>query len=475
MSAIRTMVLTLVILALAACGTALAAEAADITGQCALKSTNSRTSTLTDDDLTSAWSPSGENAELRIKFPENGAGYVRIDWRTAPKSFVFLQYDADLNQIASVNSGDTYLGVSHLFPLDPDARYAALRLVDRGQKVSELKVYSAGELPDSVQNWYAPFSKADILVVAAHQGDEFACFGGLIPYYTQAEPRRVQVVYMTNGDRGDIQESLNALWTAGVMNYPEFVGLDADKPSSVKRAVSNWGGKEALVGAMVELIRKYQPDIIVTHDIEGENGDNQHAATAQALKLAVEAAGDETQYPESVQTYGVWQVKKLYTHLGSENVTVMDWTQPSEELDGKSPLDAAKAAFGEYDIKAEKNSQGDNGTFALTITGVGADAQGGDLFENVYVSPDVTGDPDAEGETHDPSGTPEPTPTPAILFSPEPTMEPTPVPGSADGFGGATFKTLIIIGGGMALMLLVSVIQALMYSMRKRGGRRRFY
>ena len=470
MSAVRTMVLTLVILALAACVTALA-EAVDVTGQCTLKSTNSRTSALTDDDLTSAWSPSGEDAELRIKLPENGAGYVCIDWKAEPKEFAFLQYDANRNQIARLDSGDTYSGVRYVFPLEEGARYAVLRLADRGQKVSELTVYSSGDLPDDAQNWYAPFSKADILVVAAHQGDEFACFGGLIPYYTLAEARRVQVAYMTNGDRSGIQGSLDALWNAGVVNYPEFVGLDADDPSSLKRAVSGWGGRDALVGAMVELIRKYQPDIIVTHDIEGENGDYQHSATAQALKLAMEAAGDEAQYPKSAQVYGAWHVKKLYTHLGSEKTIALDWTQPCEEMGGKSPLEAARASYGLYDIKGEKNCQGENGNFSLALTNVGDDTSGADMFENVYVQPDATDAPDAEPEA---SATPDPTPTPAILFSPEPTLAPAPAPGSADGFGDATLKTLLIIGGGMGVMILVSVVQALLYSLRRRGRRRRY-
>lgn len=460
MSSFRKFLLAFVILALTAGGVALA-EAADVTNQCAFKATSSRASHATDGDLATAWSPSGKDAELRIKFPENGAGYVRIDWKSVPKDFVFVQYDADLNRISSFGSSDTYSGLCHVFSVDTNAAYAALRLADSGQKVSELTVYSAGELPGDVQNWYAPFGKADILVVAAHLGDEFVCFGGLIPYYTLVENSRVQAAFVTGSSREELQSSLDALWNAGVVNYPEFMGLDAGKPSSVKKAVADWGGSEQLVGRMVELIRKYQPDVVVTHTIDGENGNSQHAAVSQALQMAVEAAGDAAQYPESAEQYGAWQVKKLYAHLGAEKLVTLDWTQPYDGLDGKSPIDVAKSAFAIYNAKAEKNSQGDNGTFSLVMTTVGDDVQGGDLLENISMQAEPSPTPEAEA-------TAAPTSTPALLFSPEPTQAPTPEPGSADGFGSATAKAFMIIVGGVAAMLIFTGIQALIYSRRRR-------
>lgn len=453
---------------LVACVPALA-EAVDATGQCAFKTDSGKTEPLTDGDIMTAWEPKGENAELKIKLPENGAGYICIDWLELPKEFTLLQYNSERDQIGSIKSDSTYSGLRHTFRIDGDACYLALNLKDKGQKVSEISVYTVGSLPADVQNWTAPVSKADMLVVAARPGDEFSCFGGVIPYNTLVENRRVQVVFMTGTDRQLIQKSLDALWASGVIAYPDFLGLEDKNPETVKKAVSQWGGKDKFMNAMAALVRLYQPEIIVTHSENGENNDALRAATAQALKMAAEASWDEQQYPKSAEKYGAWQVKKLYTHLGSEDIAILDWSQSYDELDGLTPVEFARNAYETYQMSVEKPFQGDDGTFRLSYTHVGPDAQHNDLFENVLMQAQPT-----QAPVIPEMGNVQPAATPAIMFSPEPTMEPTPEPGSADGFGNATRKTAMLVIGGIAVMLAVSGIQVLMYILRRRNWRRWF-
>ena len=353
--------------------------------------------------------------------------------------------------------------------LNPDARYVMLRLTEKKQSVSEVRLYSQGQLPAYVQSWYAPLSKCDLLVVAAHQGDEFGCFGGMIPYYAQVENRLVQVAYMTSGDREDCQESLNALWTAGIVNHPQFLGYKDSKTSSLKKAVSQWGGKDDLVGDMVELIRRLQPEVIVTHAYDGENGDFQHAATAQALAYAVEAAGNATAYNQSARAYGTWNVKKLYLHLGDENVLEMDWTTPNEELGGLSPLDAALAAYTAYHDKSESGRQGEDGRFSLLLSSVGEDVNGSGIFENTALDSQPE---EAPADEDDPEA--QVAATPAIQFAPEATPASASNPGSAEEFSNASLKIILIVGACIAVMLLISISQVVLYRVLK-DKRTKFY
>ena len=434
----------------------------DVTTQCALKVTSGKADALTDGDLTSAWTPSKENAELRITLPEIGAGYLHVEWKILPTNYEIVQYDATQRQISTQKYDGGYLGITDVFRIEPNARYVALKLIDAGQKVSEVKVYSNGELPESVHDWFEPLTKCDMLVLAAHQGDEFACFGGLLPYYSKVDKRRVQVVYMTYGGRAECAQTLDALWSVGIENYPEFLGLKSSEPDSLSDAVADWGGKDKLVETMTELIRKYQPEVVVTHDAEGENGDFQHIVTAQALKLAVEAAADATKHPKSAENYGAWQVKKLYMHLGSEKLISLDWNEACEQLDGKSPLDVAKAAYGLYDTNGEKGCNGENGDYSLVLSSVGDDLNGTGFFENI--------DAASEDDAVEPSVSLVPTPsaTPAIIFSPEPTSDEPVQSGSVDGFGSAAVRVMLFVGGGIGIMLLVTLLQALIYSLRRR-------
>ena len=54
----------------------------------------------------------------------------------------------------------------------------------------------------------------------------------------------------------------------------------------------------------MERIRRFRPEVILTHDLNGEYGHNQHKVTARTMQAAIEAAADPTRYPASAQLYG---------------------------------------------------------------------------------------------------------------------------------------------------------------------------
>lgn len=472
---VKIVSLTVLMALLLGCLPALAVQADTVTRQCTFEVDRGREKYLTDGDIETAWEPSGENARLLINLPANGAGYVYIQWQDEPTGYVFAQYDADKNEIASSDGGAEYTGINQIYELREDARYVLITLADEDQAICEITVYSAGELPSGVQRWYPAYTKCDLMLVAAYPGDELVTFGGLLPYYADERGANVQLVYMTGASRVRKSETLDALWSMGICNYPEFIGLKASDTDSLEECLSLWGGKDRLVGAMVEIIRKCRPEVIVSHDINGEGGDHKRILTAMLMQYAIDAAADPDEYPESAEEYGTWQVKKLYLHLGGESVIDFDWTGEETET-GVSPIAAAQTAFEYYATISGKYSiletgEYDSSIYGLEYSSIGADTRHNDFFENIAGLETAAPEEETAQETPEPTSTPEP--TPALVFSPEPTYAQRTQTGTADGFGSSMLVALKFVGIGFGIILLLTCCQAVIYRFRRRGRRRR--
>lgn len=459
---------------LTGCLPALAVQADTVTMQCTFEVSRGREKYLTDGDIETAWEPSGANARLLITLPANGAGCVHIQWRDEPTDYVFSQYDADKNEIASSAGDAEHAGLAQTYELREDARYVLITLTEEDQAICEVTVYSAGEMPADVQNWYPAYTKCDLMLVAAYPGDELVTFGGLLPYYAGERGARVQLVYMTGTNRARKSETLDALWSLGIRNYPEFMGFRASDTDSLEKCLSLWGGKDALLGAMVETIRRCRPEVIVSHDINGEGGDHKRSLTAILMQYAIDAAADPDSYPESAEEYGAWQVKKLYLHLGTEGVIDFDWSAEGETLGG-TPIEAAQAAFEYYTSLSGKYGVSEDGEYDSSIYGleystIGADTRHDDVFENIAGLELATPEETAQA-TEEPSAAP--SATPALVFSPEPTAARRAQTGSADGFGDSMLMALKFLGAGLGVILLLTCCQAAIYRFRRRGKRRR--
>lgn len=385
------MLLCLCVLAGACVGGALAedaGEARDITKKCAIKVSEGDKDKMLDGSISSSWSCAHRGAYVGLKLPDGAAGWLRVEWFFDPTDFELTEYDADKNVLRTRDKTSTFPSIYMLFDLDPNTKYVKLQLNRTDQKICNLRVYSAGTLPRDVQQWQPPVDKADVMVVSAHQDDELIFMGGTIPYYATALKKPTEVVYMANCNRQRRNEALNALWKMGVKNYPVFINLKDDKVGSIAEAVKLWGGKDNVLRLQVEQIRRFKPEVIVTHDLDGEYGHNQHKVTAQAMKYAIDAAADPAQFPESAEVYGAWQVKKLYHHLYKENQIMMDWETPLDSLNGYSPLKVAELGFEEHVSQKEYyriKSHGtyDNAKFGLYFSTVGADVAKDDFLENI--------------------------------------------------------------------------------------------
>lgn len=209
-------------------------------------------------------------------------------------------------------------------------------------QVNELTLFTPGAVPDNIQKWTPPKEGAtDLMLFSAHGDDEQLFFAGLLPDYAAQRGYEVLVVYLTNHRNMNnlrCHEILNGLWSVGVTTYP-VLGPFGDYFSKTRERAyalhqSHDQPEEALLGFVVEQLRRYRPQVAVGHDVNGEYGHGQHAMFSQLLCRGVEAAEDPAQYPELAASYGTWQVPKTYLHLWPENPITMDWDQPLSRFDG---------------------------------------------------------------------------------------------------------------------------------------------
>ena len=434
----------LLILSALLCASA-AAEAKDVTSSCKFWASEGSVSDVTDSSIKTGWAPSA-GGEIRIGFPENAA-YVYVDWEDDPTGYIFTQFDESRTPFAEATEADSFVGMTQVFDLDANARFASLQLVQDGQRIQKIRVYSEGELPISVRNFKPAHEKCDLMVISAHQDDEWIFFGGIIPYYEYVREKDVQVVYMANCGRTRKNEALNGLWAGGVKHHPYFIDLKDENLSSINEALEHWGGKEGLTATLVETIRRFKPEVILTHDIDGEYGHNQHKLTSRAMETAVIAAADPNQFPESYADYGAWQVKKLYLHL-ADNAIDFDWNVKYDHLRGYTPLEVARIAYSKHEsqqqyYQVEDGGKYDNSLFGLTYSAVGEDVRRNDLFENI--DPLIENTPLPE-----PVGTAEPPVTAAPAAAeiiPEISPEPTAPPVAVKEKGGNAGLVIGIIAG----------------------------
>ena len=402
-----------IVLVLALClmaAVASAQEARDITQECTFKSPGRKTTDVHDGLYTSYWRTNLQlGAHLEITTPEGEpAQWLYICFADMPEKWA-VEEEADGEwRLLADGSCDYYHAVVEL------GGKTHFRLIDTSGKkaqfkINEVFVFGEGTLPDWVQQWEPTVEKADLLVLAAHPDDELIFFGGTIPTYAVERDLNVVVAYMTYSNTTRRSELLNGLWSMGVRNYPVIGDFYDAYSFDLKKAYSNWRENNVRQFVM-ELVRKYKPEVVVTHDINGEYGHGAHRLCADVMQYCVQNASKASAQSDSASKYGTWEVKKLYLHLYPENSIRMDWRVPLESLGGKTGLELAQEAY-KFHVTQQQTSytvtdEGETGNaeFGLVYSSVGPDVKGGDFMENI---------PGREFGT---------TPTP----SPEPTPEPTP-------------------------------------------------
>lgn len=346
---------------------------------------------LTDRNWDTYWSGTDTQKTITIKSPEP-VHALYICWLTEPRAFIIEEKIDGAWQKTEYEQSPIKHQVYSLKGANE------IRILPKGNKrswfgISELFILGEGRLPGFVQNWAMPDDSCDLLLLFAHPDDEALFFGGLLPRYAGDEKKDVVAAVLTPSTPTRKSELLNSLWTMGVTNYPVF-GPFHDKHSTRLETAYKEFGKTKVQGFVVELIRKYRPYVMVSHDVNGEYEHGMHKMCADSSLYAFDAAANAARYPESAKAYGTFQVSKLYLHLYKENPIVMDWDQPLAAFSGKTGFEVAKEAYlhhrtqqGYKQFQVEpKNSPYSSYHFGLAKTVVGLDRDLDDLMENILMT-----------------------------------------------------------------------------------------
>lgn len=209
--------------------------------------------------------------------------------------------------------------------------------------LSELRVFSAGDSwPEDVQVWQPPAQgETDLLLLSTHGDDDQLYFAGLLPTYATRPETKVQVVYLTdhrNSTKERTHEMLNGLWAVGVRCYPVFGAVPDFRIDDMEKTYAEYErrgySRDSLRSFVVEQIRRFKPQVVVAHDINGEYGHGMHRVYTDLAIQALELSNNAEAFPGSAERYGVWDIPKLYIHLYKENPIVMDYDTPLEAFDG---------------------------------------------------------------------------------------------------------------------------------------------
>ena len=238
-----------------------------------------------------------------------------------------------------------------------------------------------------------------VLYVAAHPDDENT---RLLTYFSKEKKYRTGYLSITRGDGGQnligdeqgialglirTQELLSARKIDGAEQF--FTrAYDFGYSKTPAETFTKWD-KEKILSDVVWIIRKFQPDVIITRfPSTGEGGHGHHTGSAILANEAFSAAADPKRFPEQLQYLKPWQAKRIV------------WN--SFNFGGSAPpADAMKMEIGAFnailgksygEIAAESRSQHKSQGFGVArsrgesfeyFRTIGGSAPSADLMEDI--------------------------------------------------------------------------------------------
>lgn len=359
-------------------------DVVSMTSACSVDVAHGDEDDMLDYDYETYWEFRSSDDAITVDLPDDKTpDGLSLHWQQAPKDSTVILYDADGAELQTIHESNPGNMMQMYYELDEATRKIRITTTDKDNGMVELRVYEQGKVPQMVQKWEPLPEKIDMMIIVAHKNDELLSIGGSMSF-AAVEGKTCAVVYMTANSRLRYAEGLDGMWTAGNRYHPIFLTYKDAKKGDYKETVDLWGWDEAL-GDVVELIRKYKPDVVVTHDVDGEYGHNQHILTCALTQAAVEAALDAEQYSESADQYGVWDTPKLYIHLYPEGRLTLPWDEPEEQLGGYTINQLTYAAFEKHWSQRKYYSMdGDGKTYDCTCFGLARSTVGEDIEKNSF-------------------------------------------------------------------------------------------
>ena len=177
-----------------------------------------------------------------------------------------------------------------------------------------------------------------VLYVAAHPDDDNA---RLIAYFAKDKLYRTGYLSMTRGDGGQNLIGDEQAFELGLIRTQELLAsrkvdggeqffsraYDFGYSKNPDETFSIWD-KEKILSDVVWVIRKIQPDVVITRfPTTGEGGHGHHTASAILANEAYAAAADPNRFPEQLKYVKPWQVKRVLWNtfnFGGANTTNAD-------------------------------------------------------------------------------------------------------------------------------------------------------
>jgi LmbE family N-acetylglucosaminyl deacetylase len=239
-----------------------------------------------------------------------------------------------------------------------------------------------------------------VLYIAAHPDDENT---RLLTYLSKDRLYRTGYLSLTRGDGGQnligdeqgialglirTQELLAARRIDGAEQF--FTrAFDFGYSKTPQETFTKWD-KEKILADVVWVIRKFQPDVIITRfPTTGEGGHGHHTASAILANEAYLAAADPSRFPEQLKYVKPWQAKRILWNtfnFGGNNTTSNN--QFHFDVGGYNPV--LGKSYGE--IASESRSQHKSQGFGVErrrgealeyFTTTGGAAPSNDLFDGV--------------------------------------------------------------------------------------------
>lgn len=209
-----------------------------------------------------------------------------------------------------------------------------------------------------------------VLYIAAHPDDENT---RLLTYFSKDQLYRTGYLSLTRGDGGQnligdeqgvelglirTQELLSARRIDGAEQFFSRA-FDFGFSKNPEETFKHWN-KEKILSDVVWIIRKFQPDVIITRfPSTGEGGHGHHTASSILANEAFTAAADANRFPEQLKYVQPWQAKRIVWNtfnFGSTNTTASD--QFHFDVGGYNPI--IGKSYGEIaaDSRSQHKSQG---------------------------------------------------------------------------------------------------------------------
>lgn len=409
------------------------ARAEDLSSKCTYEISfkASRAVASLKDDNTETYQKFKADASLTISWPDSlQPSFIYVQWTTLPESYSFTEYDSSGKKLSETESSPFRFN-EVLYLTSGTTRIVITS--KEGMSLTTCRVFGAGDPPEDFRPFEPIPEKIDYLIIAMHPDDDVLFMGGIVPTLRE-KGLTGAIVYMGTRVRERCDEALNGAWIMGMEYHPILAGFpDIPNTSYYYDKFQNTFRVTDAEKYVVGIIRRYKPEIVFTHDTEGEYGHWQHKRLSKAVQLAVVDAADPNYDKDSAELYGTYEVKKCYLHLYPKNTISISMTVPLSTFGGRTAFEIATEAFTCHSSQQNGNHSVTNEgiysleNFGLFYSTVGLDEKGDDFFEHVdpslltFVPPEPT--PSAL-----PTAEPTAEPTPEVTPSPEPTAEPTPEP-----------------------------------------------